>query len=166
VVLGVRAYNTLENIETLLPQLYEYAKQGGIVMVQAEVAERLAAKPGSKIYGVPSVKLQWWAQAQVADSISREVFWPVPRVDSLLLSFTRKEPRDSGNDEALRQRTFQVIDTAFAQRRKMLRSSLSSLFGSSESASQHLTQAGIDPTARAENLTLDDFIAIARGISR
>ena len=136
----------------------------GIVMVQAEVAERLAAQPGSKTYGVPSVKLQWWADAQVAGSISREVFWPVPRVDSLLLAFTRRDKSEVA-DESLRLRTFSVIDTAFAQRRKMLRASLGSFLGSSESASARLSEIGIDPTARAENLTLDEFITIARGIS-
>lgn len=136
----------------------------GIVMVQAEVAERLAAKPGSKVYGVPSVKLRWWADATVASAISREVFWPVPRVDSLLLAFNRKS-HPAVSDEALRKRTFALIDTAFAQRRKMLRASLATFLGSSEQASARLTELGIDPTARAENLTLDDFIVIARGIS-
>lgn len=136
----------------------------GIVMVQAEVAERLAAKPGSKVYGVPSVKLCWWAEASVASRISREVFWPVPRVDSLLLSFSRRNHRSS-NDEGLRKRTFSVIDTAFAQRRKMLRASLAPFLGSSEKASARLSELGIDPTARAENMTLDDFILIARSIS-
>lgn len=136
----------------------------GIVMVQAEVAERLAAKPGSKVYGVPSVKLCWWAEASVASRISREVFWPVPRVDSLLLSFTRRN-HPSSNDEGLRKRTFSVIETAFAQRRKMLRASLAPYLGSSEKASARLTELGIDPTARAENMTLDDFILIARSIS-
>ena len=136
----------------------------GIVMVQAEVAQRLAAKPGSKVYGVPSVKLRWWAESQVSSTISREVFWPVPRVDSLLLGFTRREHSDL-NDEALRRKTFTIIDSAFAQRRKMLRSSLGAILGSSESASERLIAAGVDPTSRAENLTLEDFIAIARGIS-
>lgn len=136
----------------------------GIVMVQAEVAERLAAHPGSKEYGVPSVKLRWWADAQVAGAISREVFWPAPRVDSLLLSFTRREP-ESNRGEELRLQTFALIDTAFAQRRKMLRSSLGSYLGTSASASERLIGWGIDPTARAENLTLEDFIRIAQGIS-
>lgn len=136
----------------------------GIVMVQAEVAQRLAAKPGSKVYGVPSVKLRWWADSQIASTISREVFWPVPRVDSLLLAFTRRNHRDL-HDEALRKLTFSIIDSAFAQRRKMLRSSLGAILGSSESASERLIAAGVDPTSRAENLTLEDFIAIARGIS-
>ena len=136
----------------------------GIVMVQAEVAQRLAAKPGSKAYGIPSVKLRWWADSQIASAISREVFWPAPRVDSLLLSFVRHEHSDFQN-ESLRLRTFAIIDSAFAQRRKMLRSSLGTFLGSSERASELLIAAGVDPTDRAENLTLEDFIAIARGIS-
>lgn len=136
----------------------------GIVMVQAEVAQRLAARPGSKIYGVPSVKLKWWAESEIASAISREVFWPVPRVDSLLLAFTRNQ-HGHADDETLRKRTFAIIDSAFAQRRKMLRSALGGFLGSSERASEYLTALGIDPTSRAENLTLTDFIAIARGIS-
>ena len=136
----------------------------GIVMVQAEVADRLAAPPGSKVYGVPSVKLKWWADSHIASQISREVFWPVPRVDSSLLAFTRRVRKET-DDESLRLRTFAVIDSAFAQRRKMLRSSLGAFLGNSESASEYLNSVGIDPTSRAENLTLNDFIAIARGIS-
>ena len=133
-------------------------------MVQAEVADRLAAPPGSKVYGVPSVKLKWWADSHIASQISREVFWPVPRVDSSLLAFTRRH-RSVTDDEALRIRTFAIIDSAFAQRRKMLRSSLGTFLGNSESATAYLSAIGIDPTSRAENLTLDQFISIARGIS-
>lgn len=136
----------------------------GIVMVQAEVADRLAAPPGSKVYGVPSVKLKWWADSQVASQISREVFWPVPRVDSSLLAFSRRSDSRVA-DEPLRKWTFAIIDSAFAQRRKMLRASLGTFLGNSESASTYLNSIGIDPTSRAENLTLEQFIAIARGIS-
>ena len=136
----------------------------GIVMVQAEVADRLAAPPGLKVYGVPSVKLKWWADSQVASQISREVFWPVPRVDSSLLAFSRRSDSRLA-DEPLRKRTFAIIDSAFAQRRKMLRASLGTFLGNSESASTYLNSIGIDPTSRAENLTLEQFIAIARGIS-
>ena len=136
----------------------------GIVMVQAEVADRLAAPPGSKVYGVPSVKLKWWADSQVASQISREVFWPVPRVDSSLLAFSRRSDSRLA-DESLRKRTFAIIDSAFAQRRKMLRASLGTFLGNSESASTYLNSIEIDPTSRAENLTLEQFIAIARGIS-
>ena len=94
----------------------------GLVMVQAEVAQRLAAKPGNKIYGTPSVKAKWWADMSIAGNVSREVFWPVPNVDSLLVGFQRGE---SPGDEALRVKTFTLIDAAFSQRRKMLRSALS-----------------------------------------
>jgi 16S rRNA (adenine1518-N6/adenine1519-N6)-dimethyltransferase len=148
--------HVLENFPTV---------ERGIVMVQAEVAQRLAAQPGSKVYGVPSVKLKWWADSEIASAISREVFWPATRVDSLLLAFTRNR-HGYTHDESLRKRTFAIIDGAFAQRRKMLRSALGGFLGSSESASEFLTAAGIDPTSRAENLTLADFIAIAQGISR
>ena len=138
--------------------------ESGIVMVQAEVADRLAAPPGSKVYGVPSVKLKWWADSQVASQISREVFWPAPMVDSSLLAFSRRKDSLSA-DEPLRKRTFAIIDSAFAQRRKMLRASLGAFLGNSESASTYLNSIGIDPTSRAENLTLEQFTAIARGIS-
>ena len=133
--------------------------KSGVVMVQAEVADRLAAKPGTKEYGIPSVKAAWWADLQGAGSISRSVFWPIPGVDSKLVSFTRHQPL---GDEALRQKVFTLIDAAFAQRRKMLRSALSSIYGSSSAAEKILIQAGIDPTLRGESLLVNDFCAIAR----
>jgi 16S rRNA (adenine1518-N6/adenine1519-N6)-dimethyltransferase len=134
----------------------------GLVMVQAEVAQRLAAKPGNKIYGTPSVKAKWWADMSIAGNISREVFWPVPNVDSLLVGFQRGE---SPGDEALRTKTFTVIDAAFSQRRKMLRSSLSVWAGGSSIAIEILEKAGVAQTSRAEELELKDFIAIARAKS-
>ena len=133
--------------------------KSGVVMVQAEVADRLAAKPGTKEYGIPSVKAAWWADLQGAGSISRSVFWPIPGVDSKLVSFTRHQPL---GDEALRLKVFKLIDAAFAQRRKMLRSALSSIYGSSSAAEKVLIQAGIDPTLRGESLLVNDFCAIAR----
>ena len=133
--------------------------QSGVVMVQAEVADRLAAKPGTKEYGIPSVKAAWWADLHGAGSISRSVFWPIPGVDSKLVSFTRHQPL---GDEALRLKVFTLIDAAFAQRRKMLRSALSSIYGSSSAAEKVLIQAGIDPTLRGESLLVNDFCAIAR----
>jgi 16S rRNA (adenine1518-N6/adenine1519-N6)-dimethyltransferase len=133
--------------------------KSGVVMVQAEVADRLAAKPGTKDYGIPSVKAAWWADLHGAGSISRSVFWPIPGVDSKLVSFTRHQPL---GDEALRQKVFALIDAAFAQRRKMLRSALSSIYGSSSAAEKILIQAGIDPTLRGESLLVNDFCAIAR----
>jgi len=131
----------------------------GVVMVQAEVADRLAAKPGSKEYGIPSVKAAWWADLQSAGSVSRSIFWPVPGVDSKLVSFTRHAPL---GDEVLRKKVFTLIDAAFAQRRKMLRSALSSIYGSSSAAEKVLTDAGIDPTLRGESLLVNDFCTIAR----
>jgi 16S rRNA (adenine1518-N6/adenine1519-N6)-dimethyltransferase len=134
----------------------------GLVMVQAEVAQRLAAKPGNKIYGTPSVKAKWWADMSIAGNVSREVFWPVPNVDSLLVGFQRGE---SPGDEALRTKTFTVIDAAFSQRRKMLRSALSAWAGGSSIAIEILEKAGVAQTSRAEELELKDFIAIARAKS-
>ena len=140
----------LENFPTL---------KSGVVMVQAEVADRLAAKPGSKEYGIPSVKAAWWADLSGAGSISRSVFWPIPGVDSKLVSFIRHQPL---GDESLRKSVFTLIDAAFAQRRKMLRSALSSIYGSSGAAEKVLTEAGIDPTLRGESLLVNDFCTIAR----
>jgi 16S rRNA (adenine1518-N6/adenine1519-N6)-dimethyltransferase len=130
----------------------------GVVMVQAEVADRLAAKPGTKEYGIPSVKAAWWAEVKGAGSVSRSVFWPAPNVDSKLVSFTR---RQTPGDEVLRRKVFTIIDAAFAQRRKMLRSALSSLYGSSSAAEQILQRADIDPTLRGEALEISSFCAIA-----
>jgi 16S rRNA (adenine1518-N6/adenine1519-N6)-dimethyltransferase len=130
----------------------------GVVMVQAEVADRLAAKPGTKDYGIPSVKAAWWAEVKGAGSVSRSVFWPAPNVDSKLVSFTR---RQTPGDEELRRKVFTIIDAAFAQRRKMLRSALSGLYGSSSAAEQILISAGIDPTLRGEALEVSGFCAIA-----
>ena len=130
----------------------------GVVMVQAEVADRLAGSPGTKEYGIPSVKAAWWAEVKGAGSVSRSVFWPAPNVDSKLVSFTR---RATPGDELLRKKTFAIIDGAFAQRRKMLRSALSSLYGSSSAAEEILQRAGIDPTLRGEALEISSFCAIA-----
>ena len=130
----------------------------GVVMVQAEVADRLAAKPGTKDYGIPSVKAAWWADVKGAGSVSRSVFWPAPNVDSKLVGFTR---RPTPGDEELRKKVFTIIDAAFAQRRKMLRSALSTLYGSSSAAEEILIRAKIDPTLRGEALEIDGFCAIA-----
>ena len=131
----------------------------GVVMVQAEVADRLAAKPNSKEYGIPSVKAAWWADVSGAGSVSRSIFWPAPNVDSKLVGFTRHAPL---GDEVLRKKVFSIIDLAFAQRRKMLRSTLSSLYGSSAAAEAHLESVGVDGTLRGEALTIEDFCKIAR----
>jgi 16S rRNA (adenine1518-N6/adenine1519-N6)-dimethyltransferase len=129
----------------------------GVVMVQAEVADRLAAKPGTKEYGIPSLKASWWAQVSGAGSVSRSIFWPVPGVDSKLVSFKRHE---TPGDNAMRKGVFQLVDAAFAQRRKMLRAALSGIFGSSAKAEAVLIAAGIDPTLRGESLLIDSFCAI------
>ena len=138
----------------ILPSL-----RSGVIMVQAEVADRLAAKPNSKEYGIPSVKAAWWADVTGAGSVSRNIFWPQPNVDSKLVSFTR---RATPGDEELRKKVFAIIDLAFAQRRKMLRSALSSMYGGSAAAEALLTQAGIDPTLRGESLDIHSFCAIAK----
>lgn len=133
--------------------------RSGVVMVQAEVADRLAAKPNSKEYGIPSVKAAWWADVTGAGSVSRNIFWPQPNVDSKLVGFTR---RATPGGEELRKKVFAIIDLAFAQRRKMLRSALSSMYGGSTAAETVLTSAGIDPTLRGEALDIHAFCAIAR----
>jgi len=132
--------------------------RSGVVMVQAEVADRLAAKPGGKEYGIPSVKAAWWADVKNAGTVSRSIFWPAPNVDSKLVRFTRRETPGS---EELRIKVFTIIDNAFAQRRKMLRSALSGLYGSSSAAEAILTAAGIDPTLRGEVLEIQGFCQIA-----
>ena len=130
----------------------------GVVMVQAEVADRLAAKPGGKEYGIPSVKAAWWADVKNVGTVSRSIFWPAPNVDSKLAGFTRRET--AGSEES-RAKVFTIIDAAFAQRRKMLRSALSSLYGSSSAAEAILVKAGIDPTLRGEALQIESFCKIA-----
>ena len=130
----------------------------GVVMVQAEVADRLAAKPGGKEYGIPSVKAAWWADVKNVGTVSRSIFWPAPNVDSKLVGFTRRET--AGSEES-RAKVFTIIDAAFAQRRKMLRSALSSLYGSSSAAEAVLIKAGIDPTLRGEALQIESFCKIA-----
>ena len=132
-------------------------------MVQYEVAERLAAKPGSKSYGVPSAKAAWWCDVQLRDSVSRTVFWPIPNVDSALLTFQRHKPNGEPiGSEELRTVTFALIDAAFGKRRKMLRAALAGLIGSSAKAEAVLAKAGIDPTARGESLDITQFAEIAK----
>lgn len=133
----------------------------GVVMVQAEVGERLAAPPGSKVYGAPSVKAAWYGSWRLAGVVSRQVFWPVPNVDSVLVAFDRDETARGSEDE--RVRTFRIVDAAFQQRRKMLRQALAGVLGgSAAAASEVLEAAGVKPTARGEELTIDDFVAISR----
>jgi 16S rRNA (adenine1518-N6/adenine1519-N6)-dimethyltransferase len=129
----------------------------GVVMVQSEVADRLAAKVNSKDYGSPTVKANWWASLKIAGEVSRSVFWPIPNVDSSLVRFDRHLAPGS---EAERVATFSVVDHAFAKRRKMLRSSLSQLFKSDSQLV--LNRAGIDPTSRGEVLSVAQFLAIGQ----
>ena len=135
----------------------------GLVMVQAEVADRLAATPGSKTYGVPSAKLAWYAAALRAGTVSPTVFWPVPNVESGLVAIERRaQPQTT----ATREQVFAVVDAAFGQRRKMLRSALAGLAGSSAEASAAVAAAGLAPTARGETLDITDFTRIAEQIFR
>jgi 16S rRNA (adenine1518-N6/adenine1519-N6)-dimethyltransferase len=134
----------------------------GLVLVQTEVAQRLAAKPGSKVYGGPSAKLAWWADANLAGNVSRSIFWPIPNVDSSLVYFA-KRPEAMGSEE-LRVKTFAVIDGAFSQRRKTLRQALAELAGSPAQAEELLVRAGISPQARGEQLVITDFIKIAEAM--
>ncbi|MCP3423218.1 16S rRNA (adenine(1518)-N(6)/adenine(1519)-N(6))-dimethyltransferase RsmA [Nocardioides pinisoli] len=147
----------LIHLLTLLPSL-----ERGLVMVQAEVADRLAAPPGSKTYGVPSVKAAWFADVRRAGAIGRNVFWPAPNVDSGLVAWTRREPPET---TATREQVFAVVDAAFAQRRKQVRAALRGLAGSADAASAALEAAGVDPTARGEVLDVTDFARIAEGLA-
>jgi 16S rRNA (adenine1518-N6/adenine1519-N6)-dimethyltransferase len=132
--------------------------RSGLVMVQAEVAERLAAGPGSKAYGVPSLKAAWYAQVTRAGAVGRAVFWPVPNVDSGLVRLVR---RPAPASVAGREAVFAAIDAAFAQRRKTLRAALAGWAGSPQAAEQVVRAAGVDPGARGEQLGLDAFVALA-----
>lgn len=130
-----------------------------LVMVQAEVADRLAADPGSKVYGVPSVKANWYADVKRAGSIGRNVFWPAPNVDSGLVSLVRRE--EPVKTTASKKEVFAVVDAAFAQRRKTLRAALSGWAGSAAAAEAALVAAGVSPQARGEALTVEEFARIA-----
>ncbi len=134
----------------------------GLVMVQAEVADRLVAPPGSRTYGVPSAKLAWYCSARRVGSVPPTVFWPVPNVDSGLVELVRRDPPVTS---ATRKQVFTVIDAAFSQRRKMLRQALSGLFGSSAAATEAMTAAGVDPQARGEVLGIADFARIAETLT-
>ena len=129
----------------------------GVVMVQSEVAHRLAAKPDNKDYGSPTVKANWWSSLHLAGSVGRSVFWPIPNVDSSLVRFDRQAPLGS---ESERIATFAVIDEAFAKRRKMMRSALGQLFAGR--AEEYLNNAGVDPTIRGEALSVEQFYEIGK----
>lgn len=132
----------------------------GLVMVQAEVGQRLAAVPGNKVYGSPSVKAAWYGDFAAAGQVSRQVFWPTPNVDSILVSFSRRATPLGDAQE--RSAVFALVDAAFGQRRKMLRQALAGVLGGSTAASELLLRSGIEPTRRGEQLSVHDFRAIAR----
>ncbi len=164
-LLGVRPTALVANlpynvsVPVLLHVLCELESlDSALVMVQAEVADRLSAGPGSRTYGGPSVKLAWYGRAVPAGTVSRQVFWPVPNVDSSLVRFTRTSPPST---TATRQQVFAVVDAAFAQRRKSLRAALAGWAGSPVLAEQALRAAGLDPGLRGERLAVEDFARIA-----
>jgi 16S rRNA (adenine1518-N6/adenine1519-N6)-dimethyltransferase len=146
----------LLHLLALLPSL-----EHGLVMVQSEVADRLAASPGSKVYGVPSVKAAWYADVRRAGAVGRNVFWPAPNVDSGLVAWRRREPPAT---TATREQVFAVVDAAFAQRRKVLRGVLRAL-APAEVVDAALERAGVDPLARGESLAIEDFARIAEGLA-
>ncbi|WP_372736036.1 16S rRNA (adenine(1518)-N(6)/adenine(1519)-N(6))-dimethyltransferase RsmA [Nocardioides sp.] len=141
----------------LLPSL-----EKGLVMVQAEVADRLAAAPGSRTYGIPSVKAAWYADVRRLGNVSRSVFWPVPNVDSGLVAWERREPPTT---TATRQQVFSVIDAAFAQRRKTVRAALRPMIGDTAATEAALERAGVDPTARGEVLDVAAYARIAEALA-
>jgi 16S rRNA (adenine1518-N6/adenine1519-N6)-dimethyltransferase len=146
----------LLHLMTVLPSL-----EHGLVMVQAEVADRLAAPPGSRTYGVPSVKAAWFAEVRRAGTVGRNVFWPAPNVDSGLVAWTHREPPTTAVG---RQQVFAVVDAAFAQRRKTLRATLKPMAGSAATAEQALRAAGVDPQARGEMLGVEEFARITEAL--
>jgi len=146
----------LLHLLALLPSL-----ETGLVMVQSEVADRLAAAPGSKVYGIPSVKAAWYADVRRAGAIGRHVFWPAPNVDSGLVAWTRHDPPTTS---ASRERVFEVVDAAFAQRRKTLRAALRGLAGSTGASQAALRAAGIEPDARGEVLDIHAFVRVTEAL--
>ncbi|WP_062203599.1 16S rRNA (adenine(1518)-N(6)/adenine(1519)-N(6))-dimethyltransferase RsmA [Demequina salsinemoris] len=138
------------------------ALQRVLVMVQAEVADRLAAPPGSRTYGIPSAKANWYCDVRRAGDVGRAVFWPVPRVDSALVLMERREPPVT---TVSREEVFAVVDAAFAQRRKALRGALSGIAGSAARSEEALRAAGIDPLTRGEQLRIEDFSRIAEQLA-
>ena len=147
----------LLHLMALLPSL-----RHGLVMVQSEVADRLAAAPGSRTYGVPSVKAAWFAEVRRAGAVGRNVFWPAPNVDSGLVAW---EHRDPPAVAVSREQVFAVIDAAFAQRRKTLRGTLKGIAGSAEAAGAALTPAGVDPRTRGEQLGIEEFARVAEALA-
>lgn len=150
-------YNVSVPVILHVMQRFETIRRG-LVMVQLEVADRLAAPPGSRTYGVPTAKLAWYASARRVGTVPPTVFWPVPNVDSGLVALERRDPPAT---TASRERVFAVVDAAFSQRRKMVRGALAGLFGSAAAAALALDAAGVDPQARGEVLDIADFARVA-----
>jgi len=146
-------------VPVLLTFLERFASiRTALVMVQAEVADRLAAPPGSRTYGAPSAKAAWYAEVSRAGAVGRTVFWPVPNVDSALVRLVRRDPPPCSST---REEVFSVVEAAFAQRRKTLRAALAGWAGSPAAAEQLVRAAGLDPGARGERLDITDFGRIA-----
>lgn len=137
--------------------------RSGLVMVQSEVAARLCARPGSRVYGVPSVKAAWYADVRPAGNVARSVFWPVPNVDSGLVAIERRDPPQT---DVSREEVFAVVDAGFAQRRKTLRAALAGVAGSPAAAESALRTADVSPQARAESLSVEQFATVAQAMSR
>ena len=133
-----------------------------LVMVQKEVADRLAAAPGSRVYGVPSVKARWYCDVEPAGNIGTTVFWPAPHVESGLVRMTRREQPASRVGRAA---VFDVVDAAFSQRRKTLRAALAGFAGGAPVAERALVAAGIDPSARGEQLDVVGFARLADALA-
>jgi 16S rRNA (adenine1518-N6/adenine1519-N6)-dimethyltransferase len=154
-------YNVAVPVVLHLLELLPTARKG-LVMVQLEVADRLVAPPGSRTYGIPSVKAAWYAELRRAGQVSRSVFWPAPMVDSGLVAWRRRPPPASAAGRAL---TFAVVDAAFAHRRKTLRAALAACAGSAERAESAVRAAGIDPSVRGEALSVSEFASIADAVA-
>lgn len=146
-------------VPVVIHLLSQHAFDRVLVMVQAEVGWRIAASAGSEHYGAPSAKLAWWGQWSVESTISRKVFWPEPRVDSVLVGMRAGVPP---GDQAMREAVFGLIDAGFSTRRKMARQALSAVFGGVDAASAAISAAGLDPTNRCETWSLEDFVSLYR----
>ncbi|WP_306592924.1 16S rRNA (adenine(1518)-N(6)/adenine(1519)-N(6))-dimethyltransferase RsmA [Corynebacterium striatum] len=153
-------YNVAVPVLLHLLELYPTIRRV-LVMVQLEVTERLAAKPGNKVYGVPSVKASFYGTVRQAGTIGKNVFWPAPNIESGLVRIDCFQDAPWPIDDATRKAVFPLVDAAFAQRRKTLRAALSGHFGGGPAAEEALVAAGIDPRLRGEKLAVEDFVRLA-----
>jgi 16S rRNA (adenine1518-N6/adenine1519-N6)-dimethyltransferase len=131
-----------------------------MVMVQAEVAERLAAEPGGKDYGVPSAKVRFYGKVRRHGMVSPTVFWPIPRVYSGLVRLDRYEESPWPTEEGFRDEVFNLIDIAFAQRRKTSRNAFAEWAGTGNGSAERLLSASIDPSRRGETLSINEFVRL------